>query len=131
MIHIENRSDLKMVYEVLMDMQALRPLSGREETVREHIKELKKDIRDYFSQQEKDSECHIICDDGTGGYMELVRLPVSLYTKASAESYFKEKEVLRCPDLPGGCTGHSFTCWYRIICRQGRMWAYHRVAYDV
>ena len=23
------------------------------------------------------------------------------------------------------------TCWYRIICRQDRMWAYHRVSYDV
>lgn len=25
MIHIKNRSDLKMAYEILMDMQALRP----------------------------------------------------------------------------------------------------------
>lgn len=131
MIDIKNRSDLKMAYEILMEMQALRPLPGKEEAVRKHIRELKKDIREYFRQQEKDSERHIICDDGTGGYTELVRLPESLYTEASAEAYFEEKEVRRCPDLPGGCTGHPFTCWYRIICRQGRMWAYHRVAYDV
>ena len=111
-VHIRNRSDLKMAYEVLMDMQVLRPLPGREEAVREHIRELKKDIREYFRQQEKDSERHIICDDGTNGYTELVRLPESLYTKASADSYFEEKEVLRCPDLPGECTGHPVTCWF-------------------
>lgn len=131
MIHIKNRSDLKMAYEILMDMQALRPLSGREEAVREHIWELKKDIRDYFRQQEKDDERRIICDDGIDGYTELVKLPESLYTKGSAKTYFEEKEVLRCPYSLEGCTGHPFTCWYRIICRQGRMWVYHRVAYDV
>ena len=86
---IRNRSDLKMAYEILMEMQALKPLPGKEEAVREHIRELKKDIREYFRQQEKDSERHIICDHGTGGYMELVRLPESLYTEASAEAYFK------------------------------------------
>nr|WP_300788520.1 hypothetical protein [uncultured Acetatifactor sp.] len=120
-----------MAYEILMDMQVLRPLPGRKEAVREHIRELKKDIREYFRQQEKDSERHIICDDGINGYTELVRLPECLHTKEDATVYFEENEVLRCPDLPGGCTGHPFTCWYRIICRQGRMWAYHRVAYDV
>lgn len=108
-VHIRNRSELKVAYEVLMEMQALKPLPGREEAVREHTRELKKDIRNYFRQQEKDSERHIICDDGIDGYTELVMLPESLYTKDSAEAYFEEKEVIRCPDLPGGCTGHSFT----------------------
>ena len=96
-----------------------------------HIQELKKDIRDYFRLQEKDSERRIICDDGVNGYTELVRLPESLYTKDSATVYFEENEVLRCQDLPGGCTGQPFTCWYRIICGLDRMWAYHRVSYDV
>lgn len=131
MVHIKNRSDLKVAYEVLMDMQALRPLLGREEAIQEHIRELKKDIRDYFKQQEKDNERRIICDDGIDGYTELVRLPEYLYTKDSAESYFEENEVLRCPYSSGGCTGHPLTCWYRIICRRGRMCAYHRVSYDV
>ena len=131
MIDIRNRSDLKVAYEILMEMQVLKPLPGREGVVRKHILELKKDIRDYFKQQEKNDDRHIICDDGINGYTELVRLPEALYTKGSAESYFEEKEVLRCPDLPGGCTGYPFTCWYRIICRQGGMWAYHRVSYDI
>ena len=108
-----------MAYEVLMDMQVLRPLPGREEAVREHIRELKKDIREYFRQQEKDSESHIICDDGTNGYTELVRLPESLYTKASADSYFEEKEVLRCPDLPGECTGHPVTVTFHGVGKSG------------
>ena len=131
MIYIRNGGDLKMAYEILMEMQALQPLPGREEAAQGHIRELKKDIRDYFRQLEKDNERRIICDNGINGYIELVRLPESLYIKDSAESYFEEKEVLQCPDLPGGCTGHPFTRWYRIICRQGRMWAYHKAAYDV
>ena len=89
MVHIRNRRDLKMAYEILMEMQELKPLSGKEEAAQGHIRELKKDIREYFRQQEKDSERHIICDDGTGGYTELVRLPECLYTEASAEAYFK------------------------------------------
>ena len=131
MINIRNGGDLKMAYEILMEIQALQPLPGREEAAQGHIRELKKDIRDYFRQQEKNEDRHIIYDDGIDGYTEVVRFPESVYTKDSAETYFEENEVLRCPDLPGGCTGYPFTCWYRIICRQGRMWAYHCVSYDV
>lgn len=130
MVDIRNSGDLKATYEVLMDIQALRPLPGREEAVQEHIRELKKDIRDYFRQQKNDGRC-IIRDDGIDGYIELVMLPEYLNTKDSAAAYFEEKEVFQCPNLPGGCTGQPFTCWYRIVCRQGKMWAYHRVAYDV
>ena len=130
MVDIRNGGDLKATYEVLMDMQALRPLPGREEAVQEHIRELKKDIRDYFRQQKNDGRC-IIRDDGIDGYIELVMLPEYLNTKDSAAAYFEEKEVFQGPNLPGGCTGQPFTCWYRIVCRQGKMWAYHRVAYDV
>lgn len=130
MVDIRNSGDLKATYEVLMDIQALRPLPGREEAVQEHIRELKKDIRDYFRQQKNDGRC-IIRDDGIDGYIELVMLPEYLNTKDSATAYFEEKEVFQCPNLPGGCTGQPFTCWYRIGCRQGKMWAYHRVAYDV
>lgn len=130
MVDIRNSGILKATYEVLMDIQALRPLPGREEAVQEHIRELKKDIRDYFRQQ-KDDERRIIRDDRIDGYIELVMLPEYLNTKDSTAAYFEEKEVFQCPNLPGGCTGQPFTCWYRIICRQGKMWAYHRVAYDV
>ena len=91
MVDIRNRSDLKMAYEILTEMQALKPLPGKEEAVREHIRELKKDIREYFRQQEKDSERHIICDDGINGYTELVRLPECLHTKEDANSIFRGK----------------------------------------
>ena len=75
-----------------------------------YIRELKKDIRDYFRQQEKDSELYIIYDNEINGYMELVKLPECLYTKEGAEPYFEENEVLRCQDLPDECTGYLFTC---------------------
>lgn len=32
-------------------------------------------------------------------------LPDSLYTKESAETYSEENEMLRCPNIPGGCSG--------------------------
>lgn len=112
-------------------MKGLTLLPGSEGAVQEHIRELKKDIRDYFRRQEEADERHIIRDDGIDGYTEFVRLPDPLYTKDDAETYFEQKEVFQCPDSPGGCKGRAFTCWYKITCRQGRMWAYHRVSYDV
>ena len=40
MIDIKNRSDLKMAYEILMEMQELKPLSGKEEAAQGHIREI-------------------------------------------------------------------------------------------
>ena len=131
MAQIRNKSDLKTAYEVLREIQTLKPLPGRERPTLDFICQLKRDIREFFRHQEKDIERHIILDEGIGGYIELVKLPDSLHTGEDTAAYFEKKVVRGCPNLPGGCTGLAFTCWYRIVYRQGKMWAYHRVSYDV
>ena len=131
MAQIRNRSDLKTAYEVLREIQTLKPLPGRESSTLDYIHQLKRDIREFFRHQEKDIERQTILDEGIGGYIELVKLPDFLHTREDAAAYFEERAVHRCPNLPGGCTGLAFTCWYRIVCRQGKMWVYHRVSYDV
>ena len=132
MIDIRNGSDLRTAYEVLRDMQELPPLPGREKAVQEHIRQLKKDIRAFRQQQGQTGQRRVISDRGINGFVELVALPDSLSTKEEAAAYFEEKEAIQCPDSPvAGCTGRAFTDWYRIVCRQGRMWAYHSVSYDV
>ncbi len=131
MIDIRNGSDLRTAYRVLHDMQGLAPLPGREEAAQGHIRQLKRDIRMFLRHQEQREPRCVICDRGVDGYVELVRLPGSFLSEEEAVAYFEEREAVRSPDSPGSCTGLAYTSWYRIVCRQGRMWAYHGVAYDV
>ena len=131
MVCIRDSSDLRTAYRVLHDMQELVPLSGREEAAQGHIRQLKKDIRMFLWHQEQREPRRVNCDRGIDGYVELVRLPDTLPSEEEAAAYFEERETIRCPDCPSRCTGLAYTSWYRVVCRQGRMWAYHGVAYDV
>ncbi len=131
MVCIRDSSDLRTAYRVLHDMQGLVPLPGREEAAQEHIRQLKKDIRMFLRHQEKREPRRVICDRGIDGYVELARLPDTLPSEEEAAAYFEGREAVQCPDCPGRCTGLAYTCWYRIVCRQGRMWAYHGICYDV
>lgn len=130
-MEIRDSSQLKAAYGVLNDMQGMKALPGMEEAVQKHIKQLKRDIRTFLRQQEAKGERCVIRDYGINGFVELVRLPASLQTAEEAAAYFEEKEVVGCPNFPGGCTGLPFTGWYRVLCRRGNMWAYHSVSYDV
>ena len=130
-MQIRSRTDLKIAYEVLKDIQTLTPLPGREEATRKYIERLKRDIREFFRQQEKAEERRIIRDDGIDGFTELVMLPDFLHTVEDATEYFEEKEVQHCPNSIYDCTGIAFTSGYKIFSRRGRMWAYHSISFDV
>lgn len=85
----------------------------------------------FLQHQEQRELRRVIFDRGIDGYVELVRLPDILPLEEEAAAYFEEREAVQCPNSPGRCTGLVYASWYRIVCRQGRMWAYHGVAYDV
>lgn len=60
MIHIRNSGDLKIVYEILWEMQELIPLPGREEAAQEHIWELKKGYPRIFQEtgESRNTACY-------------------------------------------------------------------------
>lgn len=125
-MEIRDSSQLKATYGVLNDMQGMKALPGMEEAVQKHIKQLR-----FLRQQEAKGERRVIRDYGINGFVELVRLPASLHTAEVAAAYFEGKEVVGCPNFPGGCTGLPFRGWYRVLCRRGNIWVYHSVSYDV
>lgn len=65
------------------------------------------------------------------GYTELVTIPEVFDTKESADEFFKDFIWLDSPHSMYDCTGKAFTCWYHLFKRNGRFYAYHRVALDV
>ena len=118
MVHIKDGNDLRTAYGILRDMQGLTPLPGKEEEAAEHIRQMKKDIREFLRHQGHKRPRRVIRDSGLDGFVELVGLPESLSTEEEAAAYFEEKEAIRCPGSSGGCTGLAYTCWYRIACRR-------------
>ena len=65
------------------------------------------------------------------GYTELVSIPEVFDTEESADEFFKDFIWMDSPHSMYDCTGKAFTSWYHLFKRNGRFYAYHRVAMDV
>lgn len=65
------------------------------------------------------------------GYTELVTIPEVFDTEESANEFFKDFIWMDSPHSMYDCTGKAFTSWYHLFKRNGRFYAYHRVAMDV
>lgn len=65
------------------------------------------------------------------GYTELVTIPEVFDTEESADEFFKDFIWMDSPRSMYDCTGKAFTSWYHLFKRNGRFYAYHRVAMDV
>ena len=65
------------------------------------------------------------------GYTELVTIPEVFDTEESADEFFKDFIWMDSPHSMYDCTGKAFTSWYHLFKRNGRFYAYHRVAMDV
>lgn len=128
---IRNGNDLKNAYIVLIGLKEMVPKNGREEVVKEHIKSIKRDIRGYFKKKSQKPQKRLVKDNGIDGFIELIQLPGFLKNVEDAKEYFDENEVMICRPSMYDCTGQLFTCWYKIIERHGRMFAYHCVGCDV
>ena len=68
-------------------------------------------------------------DDGT----VIVLVPIlEAYFNLTAEDVariFEERYELR-PSYGYGCTGQPITCWYKLVKRRGRWYAYHCIGAD-
>lgn len=126
---VKNENDLRTAY---MTLKFLKETGFEQaEPVQSYIKVLKKDIRDYFKRKEQEPQGRIVKSYGIDGFIELIPLPEFLESIEEAKAYFEANKVMVCRHSAYDCTGQLFTCWYKIIERQGKHFAYHRVACDV
>lgn len=130
---IKSMTDVKVAYEMIGVMRAVGAKSPEGQKAVQHcIDEIKREMRAYFrDSRETDGNRRIIQSDGIDGYVELVKLPERLKTVTGAEEYFEMYEVREHVQSMYDCTGRAFTRWYKVFSRQGRMWAYHAVGFDV
>lgn len=129
---IRNYRNVKVAYEIIRICREFTPPPGEEARLEEQLVDVKRSVRAFLREQRGQNEDRrIIKDEGMDGFVELVRLPAFLRTLDDAKEYFEEHEVRECAPSMYDCTGQAFTSWYKVFERRGRLWAYHRIAFDV
>ena len=129
-IHITDRNSLPLYYELIRMAEAAP--GGISQEKEQLIINLKKEIRAFYRREnEFDGEQRVIRDDGFDGAIELVKLPEWLESIEDATEWFKIVRLIVPTPSPYDCTGRMFSVWFKIFERQGRFWAYHKVAFDV
>ena len=134
---IQNKNDLRFKYKTLLWLKKIKDkyYSLDMESYNDSVKEIKKEIRDYYKEREKDRKEWIIKDDGIDGGIVLFELPseinsIKIDSFELAEEYFKAYEYRRCRPSMYDCTGQVFTSWYKIIKRNNKFYAYHCISFD-
>lgn len=136
---IRNSEDLRIKYE---DLLLLNRIKNENESAildmdsyNDFVNEIKKEIRDYYKEREKDRKEWLIKDDGIDGGIVLFELPseinsIKIDSFELAEEYFKAYEYRKCRPSMYDCTGQVFTSWYKIIKRNNKFYAYHSIGFD-
>lgn len=123
MYEIKNKTDLRIAYEILLDVM------DRRDVKEERIIALKKNIRAY---NHKPVEQKPICiyEDCYGYYTLLCPFPDFIDSVDDAEEYFEE--CMRLTYVPSmyDCTGQHFTVGHKIFKRRGQFYVYHNIAVD-
>lgn len=134
---IQNKNDLRFKYKTLLWLKKIKDkyYSLDMESYNDSVKEIKKEIRDYYKEREKDRKEWLIKDDGMDGYIILFELPseinsIQIDSFELAEEYFEAYEYRRCRPSIYDCTGQAFTSWYKIIKRNNKFYAYHCISFD-
>lgn len=129
---ISNSRELRIKYETLRmyENEVLCRISDPERIAKlqRHIREIKRDIRNYHHR--KDNK-HIIKNEGTDGFIELIELPGFIKAENQAEEYFDEYHYIPPFYSLYDCTGRPFTYWHKVIKRRGKYFIYHKIAFDV
>lgn len=137
---IQNSEDLRIKYELLLLLNRFKNENESDildmDSYNDYVYKIKKEIRDYYKEREKDRKEWLIKDDGIDGGIVLFELPseinsVKIDSFELAEEYFKAYEYRRCRPSIYDCTGQSFTIWYKIIKRNNKFYAYHSIGFDV
>ena len=119
---VRNQSDARLAWYIIHDYKN-RP---------EKVEDLKREVREYMTAGPNVEEFRIVKDYGIDGAISLEVLPETLPNLETAAKWFEVWRVIPANDSCGyDCTGTIFTSWFKVFERNGRFWAYHRVARDV
>ena len=136
---IQNSEGLRIKYELLLLLNRIKNENESDildmDSYNDSVYKIKKEIRDYYKEREKDRKEWLIKDDGMDDYIVLFELPseinsVKIDSFELAEEYFKAYEYRRCKPSMYDCTGQIFTSWYKIIKRNNKFYAYHCISFD-
>ena len=137
---IQNLEGLRIRYELLLLLNRIKNENESDildmDSYNDSVYKIKKEIRDYYKEREKDRKEWLIKDDWIDGSIVLVELPseinsVKIDSFELAEEYFKAYEYRKCRPSMYDCTGQVFTSWYKIIKRNNKFYAYHSIGFDV
>ena len=141
---IKNKKDLKQAYSWMRFIEKTFAENGVGKGISEnYLKELKRDIRSYAKKNRNlydngyfkfESRYAYSYGDSDTGYVELIQFPLffgSINSIEEADEFFREWFYVEPYYTYYDCTGRPFTSWYHVFERDGRYYAYHRVAYDV
>ena len=137
---IQNSEGLRIRYELLLLLNRIKNENESDildmDSYNDSVYKIKKEIRDYYKEREKDRKEWLIKDDWIDGSIVLVELPseinsVKIDSFELAEEYFKAYEYRKCRPSMYDCTGQVFTSWYKIIKRNNKFYAYHCISFDV
>ena len=127
---IKNKKELKLAYETIRMFQEVLTQATNPKVAIEYIISKKREIRDYYKRETETTEI-LVKDYGIDGHLILFELPSYLTSKEEAEEYFNYNEKMVCTPSAYDCTGQAFTDWHKIVERQGKLWAYHSISFDV
>ena len=137
---IQNSEGLRIRYKLLLLLNRIKNENESDildmDSYNDSVYKIKKEIRDYYKEREKDRKEWFIKDDWIDGSIVLVELPseinsVKIDYFELAEEYFKAYEYRECRPSMYDCTGQVFTSWYKIIKRNNKFYAYHSIGFDV
>ena len=136
---IQNSEDLRIKYELLLLLNRFKNENESDildmDSYNDYVYKIKKEIRDYYKEREKDRKEWLIKDDGIDGGIVLFELPseinsIKIDSFELAEEYFKAYEYRRYRPSMYDCTGQAFTNWYKIVKRNNKFYAYHCISFD-
>lgn len=136
---IQNSEGLRIKYELLLLLNRIKNENESDildlDSYNDSVYKIKKEIRDYYKEREKDRKEWLIKDDWIYGSIVLVELPneinsVKIDSFELAEEYFKAYEYRKCRPSMYDCTGQVFTSWYKLIKRNNKFYAYHCISFD-
>lgn len=140
---IRNSRDFRLGYEILRDtIKLLKEKNVDSDRIMNHVVELKRNIRQYANRNVNSfnigngvmCERRIVKDNGIDGFVELISFPEAFDTidgEDGAEEFFKTFFEIHARPSMYDCTGQAFTSWYKLFERNGRIYAYHCVGFDV
>lgn len=139
MFHVRNDRDFREGYEMLNLFGRLDGHFDNPEKARENVLNLKRELRKWAHRDtttvdvgyREPVERRIVRDYGMDGYMELVKLPVTVESVEDGEEFFKAFLEITYRPTYYDCTGQAFTSWYKIFQRGGQFCVYHSVGFDV